>query len=76
MRKISVHEAEKQLRRLIEAAEHGEDVVITRGDGASFQLVPLSKSTPQPTFGSAEGEIWMSEDFDAPLDDFEDYMPS
>jgi antitoxin (DNA-binding transcriptional repressor) of toxin-antitoxin stability system len=76
MRKISVHDAEKQLRRLIEAAEHGEDVVITRGDGASFQLVPLSKSTPRPTFGSAEGEIWMSDDFDAPLDDFEDYMPS
>jgi antitoxin (DNA-binding transcriptional repressor) of toxin-antitoxin stability system len=76
MLKISVHDAEKQLRRLIEAAEHGENVVITRGDGASFQLVPLSKSKPRPTFGSAEGEIWMSDDFDAPLNDFEGYMPS
>jgi antitoxin (DNA-binding transcriptional repressor) of toxin-antitoxin stability system len=76
MQKISVRDAEKQLRRLIEAAEHGEDVVITRGDGASFQLVPLSKSKLRPTFGSAEGEIWMSDDFDAPLNDFEGYMPS
>jgi antitoxin (DNA-binding transcriptional repressor) of toxin-antitoxin stability system len=76
MHTISVHDAEKQLRRLIEAAEREEDVVITRGDGASFQLVHLSKSKPRATFGSAEGEIWMSEDFDAHLDDFEGYMPS
>lgn len=73
---ISLHAAEKQLRRLIDEADQGEKVVITRGDGASFQLVPLSKSKPRPTFGSAQGEIWMSEDFNAPLDDFEDYMPS
>jgi antitoxin (DNA-binding transcriptional repressor) of toxin-antitoxin stability system len=76
MPKISVRDAEKQLRRLINEAEQGEEVVITRGDGASFNLVPLSKQKPDPTFGSAEGEIWMSEDFDAPLDDFEDYLPS
>jgi hypothetical protein len=31
---------------------------------------------PHPTFGSAEGKVWMSDDFDAPLDDFDDYMPS
>jgi antitoxin (DNA-binding transcriptional repressor) of toxin-antitoxin stability system len=73
---ISLHAAEKQLRRLIDEADQGKKVVITRGDGASFQLVPLSKSKPRPTFGSAQGEIWMSEDFNAPLDDFEDYMPS
>ena len=76
MHEISVHDAEKQLRRLIDEADQGEEVVITRGDGASFKLVPLTKSKPRPTFGSAKGEIWMSEDFDAPLDDFEDYMPS
>ena len=46
------------------------------GPRASFQLVPLSKPKPRPTFGSAEGEIWMSDDFDPPLDDFEEYMPS
>lgn len=76
MHKISVQDAEKQLRQLIEEADRGEEVVITRGDGAAFMLVPLSKQKPQPTFGSAAGEVWMSVDFDAPLDDFEDYMPS
>ena len=76
MHKISVHDAEKQLRQLIDEADQGEEVVITRGDGASFKLVPLSKQKPTPSFGSAKGDIWMSEDFDALLDDFEDYMPS
>lgn len=75
MHKISVQDAEKQLRRFIDEADQGEEAVITRADGASFQLAPLSKSEPRPTFGSAEGEIWMSEDFDAPLDEFEDHMP-
>ena len=25
-------------------------------------------------FGCAKGQIWMADDFDAPLDDFKDYM--
>jgi antitoxin (DNA-binding transcriptional repressor) of toxin-antitoxin stability system len=76
MYKVSLKDAAKQLRRLLDEAEQGEDVVITRGDGASVKLVPLSKVKPRPTFGSAEGEIWMSEDFDEPLDEVEDDMPS
>lgn len=76
MHKISIHEAEKRLRDLVDEAERGEEVVIMRGDGAAFKLVPLPKRPPQPTFGSAKDGVWMSEDFDAPLDDFEDYMPS
>lgn len=76
MCKISVKDAEKRLRRLIEEAGRGEEAVIICGDGASFKLVPLPKHTPRPTFGSAKGEIWMSEDFDAPLDDFGDDVSS
>jgi len=76
MYKISVHDAEKKLRLLLDQADQGEDVVITRGDGASFKLVPLTKQDARRTFGSARGDVWMSDDFDAPLDDFEDYMPS
>jgi hypothetical protein len=29
---------------------------------------------PQPQFGSAKGLITMSDDFDEPLEDFEEYM--
>jgi antitoxin (DNA-binding transcriptional repressor) of toxin-antitoxin stability system len=76
MYKVSLKDAAKQLRRLLDEAEQGEEVVITRGDGASFKLVPLSKVKPRPIFGSAKGEIWMSEDFDDPRNKVEDDMPS
>jgi hypothetical protein len=33
-----------------------------------------SKGKIAPKFGSAEGKIEMSADFDEPLDDFKDYM--
>jgi len=76
MHKVSINDAAKQLRRLLEEADRGEEVVIIRGDGASFKLISLPKRTPRPTFGSAKGDIWMSEAFDAPLDDFEDDVSS
>ena len=75
MHKVPLRDAEKPLRRLLDEAVQGEEGVITRGDGAFFKRVPLSKQKPRLTFGSSEGEIWMSEDVDAPLEDVEDDMP-
>ena len=37
-------------------------------------LEAVSTSAPQPRFGSLAGKIWMAPDFNAPLDDFKDYM--
>jgi len=28
----------------------------------------------RPVFGCAKGQFWMSDDFDAPLEDFAEYM--
>ena len=33
-----------------------------------------SQKAPIPKFGSLKGKIKMSDDFDAPLEDFKDYM--
>ena len=38
-----------------------------------FDESPARKRIPE--FGSAKGTFKMSADFDAPLDDFKDYMP-
>lgn len=75
MHQVNLKDAAAQLAVLIEAAASGEDVVITRSDGASFQIVPLNTTKPRPKFGSAKGFISMSDDFDAPLEAFEDYAP-
>jgi antitoxin (DNA-binding transcriptional repressor) of toxin-antitoxin stability system len=76
MPKVRLQDAEKDLGRLMDEAERGEEVVITRDDGASFKIVPIQADEPRPQFGSAEGEVWMSDDFDEPLDGFEEYVPS
>ncbi|HLA64856.1 MAG TPA: type II toxin-antitoxin system prevent-host-death family antitoxin [Rhodothermales bacterium] len=66
---MPLDEAKHRLSELIEAAACGEDIVITRDDGASFRLVPVVE--PHPVFGSARGLIEMGDDFDAPLEGFE-----
>jgi antitoxin (DNA-binding transcriptional repressor) of toxin-antitoxin stability system len=74
--KVDVNEAGKHLRELIDKAARGRDVIITCEDGAAFKLVPAPEAKSRPRFGSAKGEVWMSDDFDEPLDVFKDYMPS
>lgn len=74
MPQVALKEAETMLAKLIVMAAAGEEVIITKDDGSGFKLVPFPV-TPRPKFGSAAGLIEMADDFDAPLDDFEDYMP-
>jgi prevent-host-death family protein len=73
--RIDIAEAPNRLLDLIQAAEHGEEIIITRNQQPLIQLVPLQQSANQPQFGSARGLITIADDFDAPLDDFRDYMP-
>ncbi len=75
MRKVKLDEAQHRLPELIEQAASGEDVVISRGDGASFRLVPVVEPEPHPVFGSARGLIEIADDFDAPVEGFESYAP-
>jgi len=39
-------------------------------------IEPVKKDTVRPPFeyGSMAGKIWMADDFNAPLDDFKEYM--
>ncbi len=75
MQQVALKEAETRLAELIEMAAVGEDVVITRDDGSGFKIIPFPHEKPYPKFGSAKGLIEMSDDFDEPLEDFEEYMP-
>ncbi len=74
MRKVNLDEAQHRLPELIEQAASGEDVVISRGDGADFRLVPVLEPERRPRkAGSARGLIHIADDFDDPLPDFEPY---
>jgi prevent-host-death family protein len=75
MSTVTLDIAQAHLSDLIEDAIQGKEVVITKDGKAVVKLVPVSQPKPKPIFGSAKGLISMSEDFNAPLDDFQDYTP-
>ncbi|HEX7957358.1 MAG TPA: hypothetical protein VF508_10475 [Pyrinomonadaceae bacterium] len=68
-----MEEAKASLPDLIDAAIKGEEIVIA-GDGRQLvRLVPVVRTNSRPQFGSAAGLITMAEDFEEPLEDFEEY---
>jgi antitoxin (DNA-binding transcriptional repressor) of toxin-antitoxin stability system len=79
MTQVTIQQATEQLSSLIEAVLRGEEVVILQGDSPAVKLTPMSPgeqpATPQARFGSGKGLLLhMAPDFDAPLEDFREYM--
>lgn len=72
MKQVNVYEAKTHLSRLLQEALAGEEVVIARDGVPLVRLVPVTDSEPRPLLGLMK-EIWIADDFDAPLDDFADY---
>ena len=70
---ITVAEAAEKLSELIDAALRGEEVAIVKDDKSAVKLTPTT-STKSRQPGSAKGMVWMSDDFDEPLEEFKDYM--
>jgi antitoxin (DNA-binding transcriptional repressor) of toxin-antitoxin stability system len=73
MYKLPLKEAETRLAELISKAANGEEVVIIGDDGKDFKIVP-AVSPKRRIVGIAKDSVWMSEDFDEPLEDFKEYM--
>ena len=69
MEPVNIHQAKTQLSKLIEAAEQGEEVIIARAGKPVVRLVPVGTARPRRRPGSLEGQLLISEDFDAPLPD-------
>jgi len=74
MQQVTLDEAKTQLPDLIDAAVHGDEVFI-QSNGHVVRLVPVEPPKQRRQAGSAKGVIlYMSDDFDAPLEDFKEYM--
>jgi antitoxin (DNA-binding transcriptional repressor) of toxin-antitoxin stability system len=72
---ITIQEAQAQLLDLIHRLQDGDEVVITENDQTVAKLARTEPKKQWPCkAGSAKGKIWMAPDFDAPLEDFKDYM--
>lgn len=74
MQQVNVGEAARQLPNLIDAAVRGEIVLITTDDRQTVRLAPVTHARQPRRPGSAKDMIHMADDFDAPLEDFQEYM--
>ena len=73
MARYNIAEAKVRLSELVDKAMAGEEVVIVRDHETLLRLMPYDDLSPVKP-GSARDQIAMDEDFDAPLDDFKEYM--
>jgi prevent-host-death family protein len=75
MATVSIQEAQAKLLELIHQLSPGEEVLITENDQPVARLVPATGIKPQRQLGTMRGTVLhMAPDFDAPLDDFKEYM--
>jgi prevent-host-death family protein len=73
MSKISMWQAKTNLSKLIQDALNGEEVIISNRDKPLVRLVPVEEHNPKSLLGLFQGKFWMSKDFDATPECFEDY---
>jgi antitoxin (DNA-binding transcriptional repressor) of toxin-antitoxin stability system len=63
------------LRATVRAGHLVVDEPVDLPEGTVVDLVPIPQTAhPRPKFGSVRGRVQMAPDFDAPLDDFADYV--
>src|SRR5215468_10699801 len=66
---VNVYDAKTHFSRLLRRVRAGEEIVIAAAGRPVARLVPIGTDTGPRVLGGDEGEVWISEDFNAPLPD-------
>ncbi len=75
MTTVTLQEAQAKLPELIHALSPGEELVITENQFPVAKLFAPPPASPARKLGGLRGTVlYMAPDFDAPLDDFKEYM--
>lgn len=70
MTRLDIVQAKLDLSKLLDLAIKGQEIVITQDDKPVAKISPVKRPLKR---GSAKGKVWMSDDFDEPLEDFKEY---
>jgi prevent-host-death family protein len=65
---VNIHEAKTHFSRLLQRVAAGEEVTIARAGVPVARLVAVEPKAKRP-LGFARGQVWVADDFDAPLPD-------
>jgi antitoxin (DNA-binding transcriptional repressor) of toxin-antitoxin stability system len=73
---ISIEDAQSNLASLIQGLAPGEEIVITEDDRpvATLTAARPAARPPRPPGFLRGSVLYMAPDFDAPLEDFQEYM--
>ncbi len=75
MSQLNIADAKANFSKIIDKALLGEEVIIARDNRPLVKIVPIELPQKIRKPGSGKGQlIEMSDDFDLPLDDMEEYM--
>ena len=70
---VELTEADTSLAELVQKLGSGIEILITRDGRPVARLVPAGEAEPDRVPGTARGLFTVPGDFDAPLEDFEEY---
>jgi len=71
---VGMHEAKTNFSRLVRQANDGDDVVVENNGSPVARIVPYLEPARRRKGGFARGMIWIADDFDAPMPEFEALM--
>lgn len=66
---VNIHEAKTNFSKLLQRVILGEEVIIAKGGVPIAKLVRFVAKKPKRELGLYRGQIWMADDFNAPLPD-------
>lgn len=75
MSTVTIQEAQARLTELIHRLTPGDELLITENQQPVARLIATGTAPPLRMLGTMPGSVtYMAPDFDAPLDEFKDYM--
>jgi antitoxin (DNA-binding transcriptional repressor) of toxin-antitoxin stability system len=74
MQTVELEQVPNHLLELLEQAAMGEDILIVKNKAPYVKLTSGTKSKRKRLFDTAKGQIIIADDFDDPLEDFQEYM--
>jgi antitoxin (DNA-binding transcriptional repressor) of toxin-antitoxin stability system len=75
MTMLNLDEAQAHLREIVAGLQPGEEVVLTDNGQPLAKLVKTERTSWPCKAGSAKDKVhWMAPDFNAPLEEFKEYM--
>jgi prevent-host-death family protein len=73
MATVNVHEAKTHFSKLLARVAAGERIIIARAGKPIAELIPLREKPARRVPGIDKGKIFIHDDWDDPIPDFEEY---